>query len=255
MTQNEQTMTQIVKYIAQHDGAVGWYQIVRAIDQVRTDMIPPTISLLNEAVEQEMIAVTPNPPTNESIYLLTEKGRAWLESADEANKHPHPYWQQIKDELDDAKQAGKRVSLSIQWLMLTPEDEVAIASDVHYTIDNETFNHTFCVEQVQVSRFLGVSDTEDNELMEVLQRLIIRAVGTPNQNGEWEQATLFAHIMEDDHGLTYGRVVSKEGETRSFDTDYAVYAVFNALQQRDATIWQRAEYSLRSDGTTDMRME
>lgn len=97
----------------------------------------------------------------------------------------------------------------------------------------------------------ATTDVLFNMVWEYIQQVI---------EDDWAEAVLVAVIEDDQSGLTYGRY-ARPGESdrqHSFDTDYRMYFVFDALRLnlRELTgkLWCQAEYTVQRNGQAHVEL-
>lgn len=77
----------IMKRVAEHDGALTWYAIVKDVDQLGLEKIPPSYYVLKELTNRGLLRVEPPEGGNLARYRLTDAGRQHLNRRDPAQAH------------------------------------------------------------------------------------------------------------------------------------------------------------------------
>lgn len=102
----------------------------------------------------------------------------------------------------------------------------------------------------------SLHDVPIEDLYQAIGEFIFNAIPE-----EWESASLYAEIEDDDSGTTYGRykTAATADESLSFDTDYRIYLIFDELRRRtrqpNQPAWTLARFALRRDGSFDLSFE
>jgi len=68
----------IMERVAAKDGQLTWYNIVKDIDQLGLEKIPPTYFVLQELKKQGFLRTEPAEGGNDAKYWLTRTGRDYL---------------------------------------------------------------------------------------------------------------------------------------------------------------------------------
>lgn len=78
----------ILHRVATSDGALAWYNIVKDVDQLDLERVPPTYYVLKELTNNGYLRIEPPNGGNNAKYWLTDSGRELLErlSADRTTK-------------------------------------------------------------------------------------------------------------------------------------------------------------------------
>ena len=74
----------IMETVAEHDGQLTWYSIVKDIDQRGLEKIPPSYYVLKELTNRGLLRVEPPEGGNLARYWLTDAGREHLSQQDAA---------------------------------------------------------------------------------------------------------------------------------------------------------------------------
>ncbi len=73
-----QSAWKILEYVAQNNGVPTWYNIVRYMDRLGVEQIPPPYHVLQALVKEGYLTRDTVENKNTSNYLITETGRQCL---------------------------------------------------------------------------------------------------------------------------------------------------------------------------------
>jgi len=73
-----QSAQKILEYVAQHDGTMTWYNIVKHIDQLGVERIPPPYQVLQAFVQENYLTRDTEENKNTSKYSITALGQQYL---------------------------------------------------------------------------------------------------------------------------------------------------------------------------------
>lgn len=73
-----QSAQKILEYVAQHDGAMTWYNVVKYIDQLGVERIPPPYQVLQALVKDNYLTRDTQENKNTSKYSITALGQRYL---------------------------------------------------------------------------------------------------------------------------------------------------------------------------------
>ncbi len=68
----------ILERVLANDGQLTWYNIVKDVDQLGLEKIPPTFFVLQELTKQGFLRTEPPEDSNDAKYWLTNAGRNYL---------------------------------------------------------------------------------------------------------------------------------------------------------------------------------
>jgi hypothetical protein len=94
-----------------------------------------------------------------------------------------------------------------------------------------------------------LSDVPVEALVQELGNIIVRSVAD-----DWETASLYAEIEDDEGGAIYGRYTTRESTDESlvFDAGSEAYLIFDELRRRmekpGAPRWTAARFTVKRDG-------
>jgi Fe2+ or Zn2+ uptake regulation protein len=73
-----QSAHKILEYVLKNDGLLTWYNIVRYIDRLPVEKIPPSYHVLQQLVNEGYLQRDTQSNENGSKYLITERARQYL---------------------------------------------------------------------------------------------------------------------------------------------------------------------------------
>jgi DNA-binding PadR family transcriptional regulator len=68
----------ILSQIAQHDGSLSWYGIVRSVDRLGFERLPPPFAVLQALQKHGLVSAMPPSGGNDAKYSVTPAGRRLL---------------------------------------------------------------------------------------------------------------------------------------------------------------------------------
>jgi len=73
-----QAARKILEYVRQNDGLLTWYNIVKHIDQLQVEKIPPPYYVLQQLLEDNYLVQDTEKNENSSKYMITQRARQYL---------------------------------------------------------------------------------------------------------------------------------------------------------------------------------
>jgi len=73
-----QSAQKILEYVLQNDGLLTWYNIVRHIDRLPVEKIPPSYHVLQQLLNEGYLQRDTESNENGSKYFITERARQYL---------------------------------------------------------------------------------------------------------------------------------------------------------------------------------
>jgi DNA-binding PadR family transcriptional regulator len=70
----------ILEYVMKNNGTLTWYNIVRHIDKIKVEKIPPPYYVLQQLVEEGYLERDTKDNENSSKYFITEQGQQYLKA-------------------------------------------------------------------------------------------------------------------------------------------------------------------------------